>query len=136
MANVMLEMFDGCSLVWILMYRHSRSSILHTIMQELLVNHSLFLFCMCIDASFQFTPKSAISELQYAGQSLSWNACYIYLFSNSNFVVICKTWTEGQHIRIHTKEKQFYTSNISFAILPFHQKVRPIPQLNCHFRVL
>ena len=86
------------------------------IVEKLSIFRRWFLFGMITDVNSWLMPKYLIKEFWWV--NVIWNVCLIY--SNSKFVVICKkVYFEFLYIRIHTKEKSSYISNIAFAILPF-----------------
>ena len=106
--------------------RYSNSNFVHIL---LFIDHSsrckLKVYIITYD-QFKFFAK-----LERRGKSKEWAqfvlGCllliFIYRYSSSKFKVTCKNGDfECRYITTHTKEKLFKISNITFAILHFHQK--------------
>ena len=138
MADVMLEKRNGFSLVWILIYRHSKSfftsdlEILNISSRHSNFAHSFDFYCLnsfeSFNVSFQFTPWRVMN----GEQNLSWNVYYFYSFTSiQNSTSLQKTETLNVRTSelIPKGEKTSTIPNITFTILHFsHRKT----YFNCH----
>ena len=148
----MCEILDGFSLVWVLMYRHSKSAFLQGILNwskwvldhsNSNFAHSFYFHCLTnlaksINLSWilsvwcELLYKRSIYTLKSYQWITIWWARFeleclvlIFIYFNSKFKVTCKNGDfECRYIRTHSEEKTSKISNIAFVILPFsHQNV-------------